>query len=289
MDQILYEEKMPGVVIDCVERSRSFNMPIKHFHEEYEIYYLLEGQRYYFIDGKTYFVQAGNLVFVNKNQIHQTSQSTSTGHKRILIELNPQPLQQFLSLTKELDLEEFFMKHQGVILLDEHQKQNVETLLCTIQSELHHKETGYQINVLSCLANLLFFVTRMTAHLPEHQSLPLSNETRHRKVDEVAAFIAKEYAQPLSLESIAAHFYLNKCYLSRIFKQVTGFTINEYVNVIRIRHAREYLIQTNDSITEVSDLLGYTNMTYFERIFKNYMGVTPLQFRKQYQQAHHLI
>lgn len=288
MERFLYKEEMPGIVIDCLERGAKFSMPIKHFHEEYEIYYLLQGQRYYFIDGKTYDIQAGNLVFVNKNQIHQTSQSSSAGHTRILIELHEQPFKQFLSLTNEISLESFFAAHQGVVVLDDAGQKEIETLLRNIQTELHNKKTGYQTNTMANLANLFFSIERITTASSQLQSLPLSTETRHRKVDDVADFIAKEYAQPLSLESIATHFYLNKCYLSRVFKQVTGFTINEYINVIRIRQAKKYLMESEYSITEISDFLGYTNITYFERVFRNYVEVSPLQFRKQYDQAQFL-
>ena len=112
--------------------------------------------------------------------------------------------------------------------------------------------------------------------------LPLSTQPKHRKVDEVASYIIDHYDKALSLEIIAAHFYVNKCYLSRIFKEASGFTVNEYINMIRIRRARELLSNTSMSITEVSESVGYETITYFERVFHQYTQTSPSRYRKQY-------
>ena len=101
-------------------------------------------------------------------------------------------------------------------------------------------------------------------------------------MDEVASYIIDHYDKALSLEIIAAHFYVNKCYLSRIFKEASGFTVNEYINMIRIRRARELLSNTSMSITEVSESVGYETITYFERVFHQYTQTSPSGYRKQY-------
>ena len=85
MEQIIYTEKTDGISIDRIRRDAAFSMPRKHLHNEYEIYYLLEGERYYFIDRRTCHVTGGSLVFIDRNQIHQTSQAGPCSHERILI------------------------------------------------------------------------------------------------------------------------------------------------------------------------------------------------------------
>ena len=69
MEQIIYAEKTDGISIDRIRRDAAFSMPRKHLHNEYEIYYLLEGERYYFIDRRTCHVTGGSLVFIDRNQI----------------------------------------------------------------------------------------------------------------------------------------------------------------------------------------------------------------------------
>ena len=66
MEQIIYTEKTDGISIDRIRRDAAFSMPRKHLHNEYEIYYLLEGERYYFIDRRTCHVTGGSLVFIDR-------------------------------------------------------------------------------------------------------------------------------------------------------------------------------------------------------------------------------
>lgn len=60
---------------------------------------------------------------------------------------------------------------------------------------------------------------------------------------------------------------------------MTGYTISEYTNIHRIR-AKRYLEETDMSISEIAHALGYESLTYFERMFKTYMTLSPLKYRK---------
>lgn len=283
MEQILYAEKTDGIAIDRIRREAAFTMPCKHLHNEYEIYYLLEGQRYYFIDRRTYHVTGGSLVFIDRNQIHQTSQAGPGSHERILISLDQNPFSDFLAFTGEMSLEGFFRRNSGILNLDKEGQNLAEYLLDGAAKELHEKKPGFRHITMSKLSQLFILAQRhMSGPSSLPADLPLSTQPKHRKVDEVASYIIDHYDKALSLEIIAAHFYVNKCYLSRIFKEASGFTVNEYINMIRIRRARELLSNTSMSITEVSESVGYETITYFERVFHQYTQTSPSGYRKQY-------
>ena len=282
MEQIIYAEKTDGISIDRIRREAAFTMPCKHLHNEYEIYYLLEGARYYFIDRRTCHVTGGSLVFIDRNQIHQTSQAGPCSHERILISLYPSPFSEFLSSTGEMSLPGFFRCHSGILTLDTEEQVLAECLLDDAAKELHEKKTGFRHMAMSNLSRLFILAQRHMSGSSLSPVLPLSTQPKHRKVDEVASYIIGHYDNRLSLEMIADHFYVNKCYLSRIFKEVSGFTVNEYINMIRIRRARELLSGSSMSITEVSESVGYENITYFERVFNQYTQTSPSRYRKQY-------
>ncbi len=101
------------------------------------------------------------------------------------------------------------------------------------------------------------------------------------KVHEIALYLQNHSADPGSLDEIAAHFYISRPYLTRIFKSVTGFTVVEYLTVCRIRKAKTLLTETDMGITEIADCTGFGNITYFERVFKKMTEFTPLQYRKE--------
>ena len=122
----------------------------------------------------------------------------------------------------------------------------------------------------------------LTRELDIHaQEGPLGAEIgKNKHVYEIADYLSRHCEQPLSLDELAGRFYLSKYYACRAFKEVTGYTISEYVNIHRIQRAKRYLEETTLSISEIADMVGYGTMTHFEKTFKIYMTISPLKYRK---------
>ena len=283
MRQTVFEETSDGITIDRVIRDYDYTMPTKHFHDEYEIYYLVEGERFYFIGQRTYHIHKGSLVFINKNVIHKTGLASTPYHDRILIEFCGEPFGSFFSTFGDLSLESFFEEYTGVMDFDAREQTYVENLLMGIQSEIHHKKPGYRLSVMNKLSSLLIFAMRHDSKSAGEKT-SVAGSAKYRKVDDVAKYIVKNCTNPMSLESVANSFYVNKCYLSRIFKETTGFTINEYINIHRVNKAQKLLTDSNLSITEIASGCGYESLTYFEKVFKTYREVSPLKYRNEYKQ-----
>ena len=107
--------------------------------------------------------------------------------------------------------------------------------------------------------------------------------SRKYNLQQIKDYLDFHYPETIRLDDLAETFYINKFYLSRIFKEVTSFTINDYLNVNRIKKAHRLLLETDDSITSIAEQLGYENITYFERVFKKYRNMTPLKYRNYYR------
>lgn len=282
MRNVVYGESAVGLYIDRVIRDYEFDMPYRHTHEEYEIYYLVEGERYYFIENQIYHVKKGSLVFIDRNQIHKTGQYGDSHHERIAVEIKAEPFSSFLACTGELVLADFFRENQGVLELSPQDQEYVLSLLDGIASEIHTQDPGYRMMTMTKLARLLFFAKRLWKHNTASASTTsLSTSATHQKVSEVASYITSHYAEASTLDTVARHFYMSKSYLSRIFKEITGYTVNEYINVNRIQQARRLLLESDKNITEISECLGYESITYFEKIFRKYTETSPLKYRRQ--------
>ena len=104
----------------------------------------------------------------------------------------------------------------------------------------------------------------------------------HKIVQEVIAYIDKNYHRKIDLEALAKQFYISPFYLSRKFKQETGYTINQYVVNRRIGEAECILIFEDMSVKEVAQCCGYNNLPYFYTVFRKYTGCTPIEFRNRY-------
>lgn len=96
----------------------------------------------------------------------------------------------------------------------------------------------------------------------------------------ITAFIDTNYAQPLTLDSVARQFYLSPSYLSRYFKSQMGENFVDYLTRIRMEHAIQLMKTTTLMIHEVARLVGYENINYFSKLFKRVTGKSPREFRQ---------
>lgn len=97
-----------------------------------------------------------------------------------------------------------------------------------------------------------------------------------------AGLINKYYAEDISLQSIAGQINVHPSYLSRIFKQERGENFISYLTRVRIEKAKVYLSEGKMKVYEIADIVGYHNYTYFSKIFKKTVGVTPEEYREQH-------
>ncbi len=266
--------------IEKVKRENEFNMTQKHFHSYYEIYYLLTGERYYFIEDRTYHIKKGTIVFINSNQVHRTSVVNNPSHERYLIRLNKKEFQKEQYRLGELFLPDFFSTYFGAVTFGETDRKHIEEIFSVMLNEFEEKQSGYKTIVLSKLAELAVLSLRARTSAVDAVIPASAKSVKHEKVHEVADFINTHYTAKISLEDLAKEFYVSKYYLSRIFKEVTGLTIIEYINLMRVKHSKALLDNYELDITEIAYTVGFESLSYYERVFKNYNGTSPLKYRK---------
>jgi two-component system response regulator YesN len=92
-------------------------------------------------------------------------------------------------------------------------------------------------------------------------------------------YMQYHYDQPLTLEDIAKQAHLSVSRLAHLFKEQVGITVIEYLTSIRINQAKQRLLVTESNCTQICFEVGYNNQSYFTRIFKQVVGMTPRQFR----------
>ncbi|MHC9001192.1 helix-turn-helix domain-containing protein [Enterococcus bulliens] len=82
------------------------------------------------------------------------------------------------------------------------------------------------------------------------------------------------------LKELADHFHYNYSYLSSLFPQVTEMNFTDYMNELRIKRAKDLLKQVDVTISEVAESIGFTDISYFSKVFKKRTGQTPSQYRR---------
>lgn len=163
---------------------------------------------------------------------------------------------------------------------DKELHRKLEHLMLSIRDEYYAREKGFRLAIRSRLYELALIFLR---EIPERAPQPGEGGGRkyNRQIlERVFSFIHENFSDPeITLEEAADVAALSKFYFTRYFKRQTGQTFHSYLNRVRIDKAKEYLVETDKTITDISLLCGFSSFNTFNRLFKLYNDITPSGYR----------
>lgn len=130
-----------------------------------------------------------------------------------------------------------------------------------------------------------FYLYEIMQYLTSQFELIMSSigtSSRDSILDDIIFYIDHNFQTNIKLETIAPLFGYNSAYLGKIFSKTVGENFNNYVDHIRIKHAKELIMENKLKVYEISEQVGYKNVDYFHKKFKKYVGVSPAEYRKLY-------
>ena len=136
---------------------------------------------------------------------------------------------------------------------------------------------------VSDLLNTIKEIMCMENEKNELQKVKETKETfvvGHKYVEAAENYIKENLYESISLADVAEALFVNKSYLSDLFKKAKGTNINLYILQLKVEEAKHLLIETHYSVNEISEQLGYSSAKYFIKKFSSITGVTPAKFRK---------
>ncbi|WP_342447439.1 AraC family transcriptional regulator [Paenibacillus ihuae] len=263
--------------VEQIKRAGAFSMDTDHFHDTYEIYYLLAGERNYYINNLVYALRQGDLIFINRNELHRTMAKGTVRHERILINFRQEFLQ---GMPGGMELAFPFFSEQCLLLRpDVHEQGRIENILFAMLKEQQEQCTQQFPYLQSLLVQMLIQMNRIRESA--RAAIAPANNEKQRKVYDIIEYLQTHYHETVKLEELSERFYLSIPYLCRLFKQTTGFTIVEYLNSIRVQEAQRRLREGSDSVTRIAEDTGFDSIAHFGRVFKGIAKRSPLQYRKQ--------
>jgi AraC-like DNA-binding protein len=270
LDNTLFDS-MPTVVDAMyfkLGKTEKFLYPL-HYHDGYsEFLLILEGEGTFEIDGTHYEGKCGSLLCYNRSIWHE-EQSTSEKFHAIFIG--------FKGLRLRGMAPDFFLKpDQPAMIALRESFLPIKTLFLDIIQEY----TSHTPESLTAANSYLAVLMVKLARIVHYESLP----ERRRKPSQEAVQVAKRYIEEnywtdISLDVLARLTHLNSYYFCHLFKQETGLSPVQYLIRYRIEVAKQYLMNTGQSVSDISELVGYKSETYFHNIFKKTTGMPPGQFR----------
>lgn len=258
----------------------------EHAHDFIEIAYIDAGRGVHIVNGREERIGPGDLFLLNQGVVHGFC---SEGGPLIVYNCLFMPLildSAFKDCTNFLDVAYRYLMHStrqggadcGYIRLSGLKAGKIESILYEMREEFEKKPGGYSQIMKAHLVRLLIEMFRICKS-GEHQRQHLP-EYRRLVVQEAVSYIKTNYAQEIDCEQLAERAYLSVNYFRKIFKDITGMTIIEMLQNIRINVACALLEETDLPVSEIAGQVGYTDMKHFYKIFKRAKGVSPGAYRK---------
>lgn len=260
-----------GQVIAC-ERIEGVNdnMSKSHYHDFFELYYLEKGERFHIIRDSVFTIHPGQFVIFAPYVMHHSYGAEDVSFRRILLYFRPSEMQS-QELIKAVEA------GSGIYTTDSKNRYTIHQLMDLILRE-EEQESPFKDEYMHSLLNILLVtILRQVPKPIQHMNQTL--------IGQVIDYIHNNYYEDISLELLSRRFYVSPYYLCREFKRCTNRTIIQYINVTRIMNAQRKIMETDKSITEIGNITGFSNITHFNRVFKQYTGLTPSQYRKLSKQA----
>ena len=101
-------------------------------------------------------------------------------------------------------------------------------------------------------------------------------------IENAIQYIEKNYQNPVSLSEISEHLHLNMCYFCSLFKTHVGMNFNQYLNDVRIKHAKQLIEKGEQSMIDIALEVGYNNPNHFSSTFRKVTGMSPSDYKRLY-------
>jgi len=256
-------------------------MPASHYHDFYEIYLFLGDEMSYFIDNRTFCLKRYDMVFIDRSIYHRTYYKESSSMDRLLFLFDDA----FLSGIGEsgvIDRIRALFKNTGFSFGSDIGEKLYRTWMEKIVEIYPYRSSildalKLRYLVYSFLIELVSIFEGFSGYLHDTNGSP-----KHIKVREAVDYINSNYTRKLTLDEICDKCYVSKYYLCRIFKQITGSSIVSFINSKRLNEAEKLIKNSYLTITEISGTVGYSNINNFISDFSLKYGMTPLRYRKKY-------
>jgi AraC-type DNA-binding domain-containing proteins len=259
--------------------------PFFHSHMHYEVYYFHGGKCNYLIGDQIYELAPGDLIIMYGMTLHCAKADSSVEYIRSIIHFEPTLLQPYLELPHARNILQPFQQLNNYRLrLRGEDKAEVERILARMDEYQKRGDAVGDNRFRLAFVDLLYMIL-------DHCEQPLLNRNRQEyssekeaTVQRIISVLEENYTEDLNMELLEERLHLSKSYLSKLFKEVTGVTIFHYIYTRRINEAKIlFLMQPELSVTEVCFRLGFKHLAHFSRLFKQYAGMPPEQFRKREQ------
>lgn len=293
-----------------------YDEPGVHYHEHdfLELSYVLEGSATHTTDSGTAILSKGDYFIIDYHKSHKYAQIGEVPFTVINCLFVPRFIDETLqeypattagmatataNMTSHTTGMKSTMAEHSIELADVVNNYLIKFDFCRLKGHpsdfIYHDEDGhigqlfqnlhreYQQKNMGYLETMRCYLILLLIDIMRQLQLSDRTETANEMVIAISDYVQDHFPERISLSEIAAKYNYSLAHVSHTFKAETGMTFQDYVQSVRIRESCRLLINTPKKVAEIATLVGYTNIKFFNELFKRHMGMSPREFRKNPQ------
>ena len=239
---------------------------VPHTHNHAELFYIVGGKGQFLIEDHLYPVNTNHLVIINPNVTHTE------------VSLNAQPLEYIVLGIEGVELSITENSNGQFCILDHFESMDITSCLRNILREMELKQPGYEDICQAFMEILIIRLMRSTGlSVPSEPQ----NFVGNHQCAAVRRYIDHHFKESLTLDQLAEEAHMNKFYLSHAFKQEYGISPINYMISRRLEESKYLLAETDLSMSQIAQLLGFSSLSYFSQVFRRTQESTPMEYRQQ--------
>lgn len=243
-----------------------------HYHDFNKIIIFISGNVTYLIEGNAYRLRPWDILFVSSSELHKPVIDPSVMYDRIVIWLNPGFLS---SHSRDCDLFTCFNLTCGkgnLLRLDGKALEYTRTLCTSLEEACKSMEFGSVVLKNAILLQLMIVLTRELIKDSGNDEIKDINSDKYIK--DILDYIYANLKDDLTIDSLAARFYMSRYHLMHKFKQLTGYSVHSYILKKRLIKA-DALIKSGIAAMQACEQCGFNDYSNFVRSYKKLFGSSP--------------
>ena len=250
-----------------------------HWHQEIEVVYVLEGIMQVGLNDKIYTLKAHDIFIIGGGEVHYFLSHSQPG-QAVLVQFGLSLFDTYSDVMSDRRFVKPLLEHSTRVAGDVDIHREAEKQILLLVDEYKKKLHGFQMALKARLYDLMIILLR---YVPTKR-YSVQEKTEQliclERLEEVFQYVEEYYRSEISLESISKVANFSVYHFTRFFKDTTGMSFGQYLSNFRIRKAERYLMNIEDSITEVAYKAGFNSIKTFNRVFKQLKGCSPTEYRK---------
>ncbi|MDT8715109.1 AraC family transcriptional regulator [Clostridium sp. 19966] len=253
----------------------SYNMPY-HWHTEYEMLRIIEGEFLLTLNGNKLNLGKGDIAFIQDGILHGGTAKDCI-YECIVFDMK--------SLLKDNNIcgrqINDIINHSKIVYpnLPSHIP-DLEQICNYLFQSMADKKLGYEFITKGSLYHLLGIILQNNLYSTPKE-ITIKNQQKLSQFKNVITIIEQRYSEALSLDDLSKAAGMSPKYFCRFFREITQRSPIDYLNYYRVECACQQLVSSNDSITEIALNCGFNDISYFIKTFKKYKGITPKHYLKE--------